>query len=330
MKAIQFADFGVPHEVCVCIEASEPGPPGPDEVIVTVDASAINPADLLIVEGRYPGPAALPARLGIEGTGRITAAGKCVSSLATGDRVMILDRTNWAEQVKIGADQAIKLPDQIDVLQAAMIKANPPTALLLLRDFAALQPGEWVVQNAATSAVGRHVIKLARAQGVKTINIVRRSEDVPTLEAIGADLVVVAGEDLGARVHGAIGQAPVRLGLDAVGGRASLHLADCLSDGGIIVNYGFLSGDPCMIRPHHLIVHGITLVGFWLVQRLFRRTRDEIEAVYREIAQLIIDGVIEAPVEATYDLEQVKQALVHAEREGRGGKILFVPNRTAA
>ena len=327
MKAIEFTNHGIPHQVCRCVDAPDVGAPGPGEIVVAIDASAINPADLLIVEGRYPGPSQFPARLGIEGTGHVVGIGDGVAGLAPGDRVMILDRTNWAEKVCVQGAQTIRIPANLDVLQAAMMKANPPTALLMLRDFVNLQPGDWVIQNAANSAVGYHVIRLARSQGVHTINVVRRASLVAPLTAAGADLVVVDGDGLGERVRAEIGDVPVPLALDAAGGHACLALADCLSDGGVLVNYGFLSGDPCMLTPQHAIVHDISLRGFWLVRSLFQGPREEIEATYAEIARLISEGTIDAPVEATYGFEDVAIALAHAEREGRDGKILFVSNK---
>ncbi|MBW8055662.1 MAG: alcohol dehydrogenase catalytic domain-containing protein, partial [Nitrospira sp.] len=174
MKAIEFASYGVPHDVCHCVDGLEVGNPADDEIVVDIEASPINPADLLIIQGKYPGPSELPARLGIEGVGRITAVGKGVKTLAVGDRVISLGRTNWAQQVKLKAEQAIKVPADLDLLQLAMLKANPPTALLMLRDCVELDPGDWVIQNAANSAVGRHVIRLAGARGVHTVNLVRR------------------------------------------------------------------------------------------------------------------------------------------------------------
>ncbi len=127
-------------------------------------------------------------------------------------------------------------------------------------------------------------------------------------------------------MRGAIGaEAPVRLAIDAVGGRACPRLADCLSDGGTVVNYGFLSGEPCMITPHQTILHGITLEGFWLRRGFGDASRADIEALYADIAQHFIDGTLNVPVEATYGLEDIGRALAHAMREGRGGKVLLLP-----
>jgi NADPH:quinone reductase-like Zn-dependent oxidoreductase len=325
MKLVQFARYGVPHEVCDCVEVEDPGTPEADEVVVVVEAAPINPADLLIILGKYPGPSDLPAALGIEGVGRVVAAGAGVTDLATGDRVMSLARANWAERIRIKAAQAIKLPAGLNVLQAAMMKANPATALLMLRDYVDLEAGDWIIQNAANSAVGQHVIRLAKVRGLHSVNVVRRESLVDPLTRIGADLVVVDGDDLAERVRDS-GGAGAKLAIDAIGGAATLRLADCLADGGTVVNYGFLSGEPCMITPDQAILHGITLKGFWIAGLFRTAPPEEIRALYAEVARYLADGTLEAPIEATYEISDIKDALAHAEREGRDGKILITPN----
>jgi NADPH:quinone reductase-like Zn-dependent oxidoreductase len=330
MKAIEYAEHGPAHEVCRCVEVDEPDAPGTGEISVAVEAAAINPADLLIIEGRYPGPDVLPARQGIEGAGRVLSVGKGVTDLAAGDRVMLLSRGNWAQRMTVPAEQAVKIPDALDILQAAQMKANPPSAILMLRDYKDLKPGDWVIQNAANSAVGQHLIRLAKESGVKTVNVVRRQSLVAPLKQIGADLVVLEGDDLGARVRAEIGDAEMPLAIDAIGGTATRHLADCLSDGGTVVNYGFLSGDPCMITPTQAIVHQISLTGFWLVKSLFSGPRQRILETYNQVAEMFMAGVLDSPVEATYTLEQAVDALEHAGREGRDGKIVFTPNGPVA
>lgn len=324
MKVIEYSEFGAPFEVCKCIEVDDPADPQANEVVVAVEASAINPADLLMIRGQYPGPDTLPARQGIEGTGRIIAVGPDVKDYTVGDRVLLLGRGNWAEKVVCLAEQVVSIPEEIDVLQAAQMKANPPSAHFMLQDYVDLDEGDWVIQNAANSAVGHHVIRLAKKMGLKTINIVRRAESIDALKAIGADLVFVDGDDLGERVQAEIGDAYVPLAIDAAGGKPCEHLADCLSDGGVVVNYGFLDGEPCSITPTHTIVHQINLREFWLFERLFGKPKEEVENVYAEISDLYVSKTLYSPVEATYRLDQVAEALAHAERGGRDGKVLFV------
>jgi len=196
----------------------------------------------------------------------------------------------------------------------------------MLKDYVDLNPGDWIVQNAANSAVGRHVIRFARARGLRSVNVVRRESLIGELKAHGGDVVVVDGDDLAARVRRETGaEAPIRLAIDAIGGTATQRLADCLSDGGVVVNYGFLSGEACRITPHQAIIHGITLKGFWLVKVMQSLSRDEIEALYAEMAGAFMDGTLEVPVEASYGLADAKTALAHAWKAGRDGKIVFTP-----
>ena len=327
MKRIELLRHDRPDRACEAIEAEDPGKPAENEALVSIHCAAINPADLLIFEGRYPGPDSLPAPVGIEGAGVVEAVGTGVSDLAPGDHVISLGRANWAEKVLGDAQTFIKVPKELDFRLAAQLKANPPSAKLMLADYEELEAGDWVIQNAANSAVGRHIIRMAKAKGIKTINIVRREALVPELEELGADIVLLDNGDLASEVRARTGTgAAIKLGIDAIGGTATSHMADCLSVGGTVVNYGFLSGEPCQMTPTHLIVNGLSLEGFWLVGFMRSNARPAIEALYSEMSGLFMDGTLLAPVEAEYGLEDIQAALAHAHRESRDGKILLLPN----
>jgi len=326
MKIVQFSSFGSPADVTECVDAPDVGDPADDEIVIDVEAFPLNPADLLTIEGGYAVRPPLPATLGAEGVGRVVAVGKRVTNLAVGDRVLNLGRDNWAQRLRIKAAAAIKVPADGDPLQLAMLKVNPATALLMLRSYVTLEPGEWVIQNAANSGVGTNLIRLARAAGLRTINVVRRAELVAPLKAAGADMVLVDGPDLANRLAEAADGAAPRLGIDAVAGEATLRLADCLAEGGTLVNYGLLSGAPCMLGAHHTIFKGLTLTGFWLSCVLTTSPRARIQALYAELLERLADGTIRVPVEATYAIEDIKAAVAHAGRAGRGGKILVTPN----
>ena len=325
MRQIVLTGHGRPDQVVRCIDVDEPAPPQGNDVTVTIRAAAINPADLLIFEGRYPGPTECPAPVGIEGAGEVIAVGPSVKGVSVGDKVMSLGRANWAEKVQADAGQFIRLPDQLGWSDAAQIKANPPSAHLMLETYVKLNDGDWLIQNAANSAVGRHVIRLSRARGYRTVNVVRRESLVAELTELGADVVLVDGDDLAGRVRAGIGDANLPLAIDAVGGSACMRLADCLSTGGTVVNYGFLSGDPCMITPRQTIVQGVTLTGFWLVGFMRSSPRSDIEAMYQTMARHFIDGDLVVPVEAEYGLNEIEKAVAHANRESRSGKILLRP-----
>lgn len=326
MKQIEITGVGRPEDVCRAAEVDDVGEPAANEVVVAIKAAAINPADLLIMEGRYPGPTEFPAPMGIEGAGEVIAVGDAVTSLAVGDHVMSFGRANWVEKVRGDAAMFIKVPAEMDMNDAAQLKANPPAAHLMLKDYVDLKPGDWVIQNAANSAVGRHIIRLAKARGYKSVNVVRRECLIPELEALGADVVLVETDDLAEKVREAIGtDASMPLAIDAVGGQSCLHLATSLSDGGTVVNYGLLSGDPCMVAPYETVFRGISLTGFWLAAYMRSAPRETIAAIYNEMVRHFIRGDLVVPVEAEYSFDDVKKAVAHANAESRSGKVLLKP-----
>jgi NADPH:quinone reductase-like Zn-dependent oxidoreductase len=241
-----------------------------------------------------------------------------------------MERHNWAQRVQIPAARAIKVGKEVDLLQLAQLKANPPSAMLMLSNYVDLEPGDWVVQNAANSGVGRHVIRLAAADGIRTANIVRRQDAVAPLKEIGADLVLIDGDDVGARMRAETGGTGARLALDAVCGDATRRLADCLEEGGVVVSYGFLSGEPCMITPHQLVLRDIALKGFWMVRAGGAMTPDELRAMYRALVSRFADGTLHVPVESTYGLDDIAEALERSGRFGREGKIVLTPNGPVA
>ena len=322
MKSIMFSKHGDPSEVCECVDISNPGKPRPNEINVQMLASAINPADLLAIQGLYPSPP-LPTTPGVEGVGRINGVGSKIDNLACGDIILVLGRHNWVEYQNIPADQAIKLPRDIDYHQAAQMKANPPTAMMMLGKYENLEAGDWVIQNAANSAVGAHVISIARIKGVKTINVVRRKELFDDIKRAGGDLVFTDTDELAQGVKNRLGDVHVKLAIDAIGGKSTMRLASCLSTGGTVVNYGYLGGEPCMITPDQAIVRQIKLVGFWARYGFFDQPHEFLQRNFDDISKLFLDGTLYSNVEKVYRFEDFRQALKHAGSGGRRGKILF-------
>ena len=231
MLATQFSAFGAPDKVIELVEQPDPGEPGPGEVIVDAELFPINPADLLNLEGQYGATQPqLPMIPGAEGVGRIAKLGAGVSHVKVGDRVLLPGPGTWRARIKAPAKAVFALPEGIDHKQLAMLRVNPPTAWLMLHEFVAPKPGQWLVQNAANSGVGHCLIRLAREAGMKTVNVVRRAELAEELRAFGADVVLTDGPDLDSRVRAATGGGAMPLAIDAVGGSATQRLARCIDD----------------------------------------------------------------------------------------------------
>ena len=326
MKQVLIDDYGQPEVVARCAEVADVGAPGAGEVIFDVLAFPINPADISFCRGTYRLRPPLPATPGAECIGRVSAVGAGVSHVRPGDLVINLERENWAQRRRVPGDAVIAVPPSMDLRQAAMLRINPPTALLLLTDIARLESGDWVIQNVANSAVGRLVIRLARGRGLRTVNVVRRESLFAELTALDADVCVVDGPDLAASVKVKTGGAPIRLALDAVSGRATARLSACLAEGGVVCNYGSMSGDDPVMSRGALTSGGQSLVGFILGRGLARRSLPEIRALYHDLGQQVLAGTLTAPVEKIYPIEEIKSALAHAQQGERSGKILVAPN----
>ncbi len=325
MKQVQITAYGVPQEVAACVEAPDVGAPGAGEIVFDVLAFPINPADLSMIRGNYRLHPPLPATPGAECVGRIAAVGAGVSGMGPGDLVINMQRENWTQRRRIAAADAVPIPAGLDIAQAAMLRINPATAQLLLEDHVSLVPGDWVIQNVANSAVGRHLIVIAKSRGFRTINVVRRSDVGAELRALGADVVLEDGPDLAVRARDAAGGQPIRLGIDAVSGEACKRIADCVADGGVVVTYGSMTGaDPVISRA--ALGRGIRLCSFMLGDGLAKRTPEAVRALYAGLAAKLRDGTLKAPIDRTYPIEQIKEALAHAQRGGRNGKVLVLPN----
>lgn len=331
IKAVRYSQLGKADDVAELVDLPDPGQPKDGEALIDVEASPINPADLLQFEGKYGAtPPTLPVMAGGEGVGIVREVGPGVTHLKAGDRVLLLfaGRGNWRNSLIAKAAKLFALPPGVDPLQVAMLTVNPPTAMLMLQNFAALKSGDWVIQNAANSGVGHSVIALAKRRGLRSINVVRRAELAADLQAMGADSVLVDGPDLPTRVKSLTGaDALPKLAIDAVAGEATGRLAQSLAEGGVVVNYGMLSGQPCAMPPGDVVFRDISLRGFWLARWFVTAGADEMRKVYGELTKLIAAGTIHVAVEATYPLERIKDALAHAARSGRKGKILITPGR---
>ena len=231
-------------------------------MLLEVVAAPINPSDLLTLTGEYGDLPPLPAIGGREGFGRVAEVGPDAGAPAVGQLVLLPRGCgSWSTHIVAEAAQLQPLPDDADPLQLSMMTINPPTAALLLSEFVSLGPGEWVIQNAANSAVGLYLVQLARDRGYRTVSVVRRQDAAAVVHETGGDVVLLDGKDLAPRVADATDAARIRLGIDAVGGAATGHLADCLCESATLVNYGRMSGEPCVVHPDAFVFCDLTPRG---------------------------------------------------------------------
>jgi mitochondrial enoyl-[acyl-carrier protein] reductase / trans-2-enoyl-CoA reductase len=323
ISAVVYETHGNPAEV-LRIETQPWPKPAPDEVVVQMRAAPINPADLNAIEGKYPVRPELPATPGFEGAGVVVDLGGEVTSIAAGALVILPHNIGtWRDALAVKASELIAVPPEIEPVQAAMLKINPMTAWRLLHDYVDLKRGDWLIQNAANSAAGRAVIQIAHELGYKTVNVVRREELIEELRGEGADVVLVDGENLREEVKSATGEAPIRLGLNAVGGDSALRLANTLAPESTMVTFGAMSLQPLKIPNGLLIFKDLRFRGIWINKWYNNATMQERMDTFRPLFEMAKRGLLKTKIEKSYPLSEMKNAVAHAAQGKRGGKIIF-------
>jgi NADPH:quinone reductase-like Zn-dependent oxidoreductase len=290
-----------------------------DGVVVAVRARPINPADLLLLQGRHVFQPKLPAHVGIEGAGVIVEVG-ARSRHVVGTTVAIPHGGTWRDRMALGDDGVLPLPAGVDLEQAAMLCVNPFTVMGMLEGVPA---GATILVNAATSALSTLVFAVAKRRGLRSVGVVRDERATKTVLGAGADVVVVDGPDLAARVRAAA-PGPVQLALDAVAGAASGRMFDAVADGGTLIVYGLLSSNVVELPAAGVVFRDVAIRGYSRLRAYAAMSPARRTEITAELVQLLDDGVLRSAIEARYPLDDVKAALTHQERPGRTGKILLV------
>jgi NADPH:quinone reductase len=326
MQAICFEEHGDPARVLKVKDIPRPVPQR-GEVLVRMLASPINPSDLLFVEGHYSDPSSSPAVPGFEGVGIVESAGRgLLGKLLVGRRVAAINRGggNWAEYAVIPAKQAIPVPKSMADEQAATFFVNPGTALVMTRRVLNLQPGEWLLQSAAASSLGRMIIRLGQHSGFRTLSIVRRQTQVEELKRLGADEVLVFDADRDDPDHlieqvRAITGGGVRCAVDPVGGVVGSTLVRCVAKQGCVLAYGTLTPDPLVVAPRTLIGPRARIEGFHLGGWMDQQSLLTKVGLLRQVGRLIGSGVLSTEIAARVRLPDVPGCL----QSRPAGKVLI-------
>jgi len=330
MKAIRFRQHGEPADVLMVDECPVPEP-REGEVRVRILATPVNPSDLLYVRGHYSGvQPQFPAPVGFEGVGIVDAIGPRVRGLVSGQRVSVVNGQggNWAEYAVVPANDLIPVPDEIPDEQVASFVINPASAILMVRHVLAVPPGEWLLQSAAGSELGRMIIRLAKRDGIRTLNIVRRRESVAALKDLGADVVIVSTDGpIDEQVRGIVGSEGVKYAIDPVVGETGTQMFKALSEDGRMLVYGSLTGEPIRMGedPRYILSGRRILEVYWLGYWLPRLEEKERYQLAEDIATLVRDGILETQPGNAYSLAEIVPAITEAELTAREGKVILVP-----
>jgi NADPH:quinone reductase-like Zn-dependent oxidoreductase len=300
---------------------------GPGQVVVCMTLRPINPTDFISLRNGTVGGNGKGV-FGSEGCGVIHEVGSGVSSVRKGQRVVAITglevfKGNGSFQDYILLDENLvwPVPEGMDEEVACQFVINPWTSYSMLKDLK-VPKGEYVIQSAANSTLGKQVITLAKHWGIKTINLVRREEAKAELLALGADEVIVSSsEDVVSRVKEITGGKLAYGALDAVSGTTAGTLAASVRSGGDVFVYGVLSGTTIMVSTFDLW-RGIKFTG-WIIYNNVMPSAEKSHAVAKEVAPLVMQGILPVAKCETYKLEEFKQAMERAEDVGAAKKILL-------
>jgi trans-2-enoyl-CoA reductase len=353
-KALVYTKHGEPAEV-LSLHTHSISPAHSNLLTIRFLASPINPADYNQLQGVYPSKPTFSRDLGTpepvaiggnEGVAEVIAVGDKVTNLKKGDWVIMRNPGfgTWRTHAQVTEDHLLKIEDKqgITPAQAGTVSVNPCTAYRMLKEFVNLKEGDWFIQNGANSAVGMMVIQLAKLWGLRSINVIRdRDQGLDELKRkltdLGADVVVTTSEmqsrDIVESIKAWTNDAPIRLGLNCVGGKLVTSMAKVMSSGAHLVTYGAMAKQPTLLPAGLLIFKDIHFDGFW-VSKWSEENPEEKKKTVHHVLQLYREGKLKsAPVdEINWDWDTKGDTLTEAVKgtlEGyRKGKGVFVFGKT--
>jgi NADPH:quinone reductase len=322
MRAALVKEFGSPSGLVV--EEVPDLKPGPGEVVIEVGAVSINFPDILVVEGTYQNLPPRPFSPGKEAAGRVIAVGQGVERIAVGRRVLaMVEYGGYAEQLCVSEELVMELPDAMSYEEAAAFGLVYSTAYFGLLRRGQMKSGETVLITGAGGGVGSAGVQLAKACGARVIALAQDTAKAELARKQGADVVLTSTpatlrDDLLAATDGK----GVDVVLEMLGGDFLTQIIRATAWEGRIVVVGFASGGQNPIKPGHLLVKSISVIG--LQSSDYRdRAPELMRSTMAEMFDLFVQGKLNASVDTTFPLEEAGDALQYV-REGKvKGKVVL-------
>ncbi|HKZ81298.1 MAG TPA: quinone oxidoreductase [Pyrinomonadaceae bacterium] len=322
MKAIQVSDTGGP-EVLTLVELPVPVPK-PQEVVVQIKAAGVNFIDVYFREGRYPAP--LPFVNGQEAAGVVTTVGAEVTSLRTGDRVAYTGVLgSYAQYASVPANRLVKIPDQLDFMQAAAAMLQGMTAHYLSHSTYPLKPGETALVHAAAGGVGLLLVQMAKQLGARVIGTVGSEAKAQLAKEAGADEVVIyTTQDFEAETLRLTAGQGVHVIYDGVGQATFDKDLNVLRPRGYLILFGAASGPVPPLDLMKLVQKGSLFVTRPSLAH-YIATREELETRSDDVMRMITRGDLKLRIHSTYALAEAQQAHRDLESRKTSGKLLLIP-----
>lgn len=321
MRAIRVHTFGGP-EVLRLEDLPVPEPPA-GHVRVRVAAAGVNYIEIYQRTGLYPVP--LPWTPGGEGAGVVTAVAPDVTGLRVGDRVASVTlQGSYAEEALVHAEQAVRVPEALDLKLAAGVLLQGLTAHYLTFSTYAVQPGDTCLVHAAAGGVGMLLVQVAKRRGARVLGTVSTDAKARLAREAGADHVIVySREDFVAEARRLTGGRGVEVVYDSVGQATFERSLDCLAPLGMLVLYGQSSGVVPPFNPSVLAQKGSL---FLTRPILFHYIADRATLQRRadDVFGWLADGSLRLRIERELPLAEAERAQRALEARETTGKTVLV------
>jgi len=323
MRAVVLEEKGGPEVLQVRDDIPDPVA-GPEEVLVAIESSAINRADLLQRMGLYPGPPMVHEIPGLEYAGRVVAVGDRVTGRAVGDAVMGISNGGcYAEKIAVHERQTMAVPDALTLADAGAFPEVNITAWDALVRQGGLTSGRWALVHAGASGVGTAAIQIAKALGAH-IAVTASAGKHAVCEQLGADVVIdYAAEDFADRVLEATGGAGADVILDVIGGEYLPRNVRCVRMGGRIIQVGVMAGGPVPFDVGSLLMKRATITGTTLRARPIEEKIAITQEFATQMLPRVADGSLAPVIDSRFPLDHVAAAHEHMAANANAGKIVL-------
>jgi len=303
--------------------------PGPNQVLVKIAASPINPSDLAFLDGFYGFKPPTPVVPGIEGSGTVVAVGSgMMGRYLYGKRVAVVGQGGgvWSEFGVFRASAVLPLNEDVSLEKGAMSIVNPLTAMAFI-SIAKKGKHKTIVHGAAASALGQMVNRLCQSEGMQVINIVRKESQVEKLKNQGAAIVLNSNApDFDQSLYETADQHQAFLAFDPIAGAMTQRMLAAMPKHSKAIVYGALSYEPVVADPGQLIFQDKKIEGFWLTNWMDEKNLISSLKLWRRV-QNSLEDELTSEVRSQYALHDIQKAIEEYQGRMSGGKILLRPDR---
>lgn len=322
MKALMCNELGEPSSLE--LQTSADLNAGPGQVLIDVHAAGVNYPDGLLVAGQYQTKPPLPFTPGSEVAGVVLAVGDGVTGVLPGQRVMAFTTLGgYATQALAPERHVYPIPDDLGLVEAAIIPVAYGTSYHALVDRARVRPGETVLVLGASGGVGLSAVAIAKAKGARVIAAASTAAKLALAEQHGADdLIDYQTEDLSERLREVTAGDGVDVVVDPVGGPNAQTVVRRLAWGARYLTIGYAAGEIPSVGMNRFLLKEAELLGVLWGAWADRRPEDN-QRNMAELAYLVARGDIPVHVHGTWPLREGAKALETVMSRGAQGKCVI-------